>query len=611
MSINLTVNKSNNFISSRGWGITLFLDNEDSKCSLLICGKKEIFNIEKLKNEESNLNEQLSELPTKNNEIEKVLKRFISKTYDRLSIRDETVSLSVMLFVNETVYLSSVGEVGVYFFREGQYAKLVSRSWPPVFLKGEIKNEDIVFVSTEEFFNVLTPGRINRMILTEKNDIKISRFITSELLQRSLQIPHILIETEETYVQKRAGNVPLNYNVNGDISVNRDLSNQQTSLIETLKSRFLTKSIDAELYSKRNKKAAFVGVILLTILIVSITFGVKKRRMQDIKDSYSNDLTTAQHRLNESLDIFSLNKTRSRELFLESKNLMQNLTEKGITDSELVDLKNNIEQNQGKILGEFIVEPQTFLDLELVTDNFNSDKMMFSNGYVYVVDKRSRKIIKLSVASKRSEVLVGPNKIDEIYDAAAYVDRIFVFNKDGIFDLTNTKKKLVDSTEGDNILTTAFAGNLYLLNKSSSRILRYPGDGEVFGEGKDWLSASTAINLGTAKSMQIDGSIWVLVEGNVIHKFTQGNLQNYSLDDGYAEGVHIDNFFVSDETDDLYVLDSEKGGIYVFDKSGIYVARYESGEVKDATSLVVSEVDKRMVVLKGNKLLSMELKHLD
>jgi len=611
MNIHLVVEKSNSYVSGQGWGITLVSGSNDSRIALLVHGKKEIFDMERLETEERNLYEQLEDLLRADSGVVGEIKKFATRTYDRLSLRDETVSLCFFLTLGDHLYLASVGEVGAYVFRDGRFAKLISRIWPLSFLKGKIKSSDVFLVSPEEFFNVITPGKINQTILLKDDATKTNRFIMSEMLQKNLKLPYLLAEAELVYQKTPVPTRPVNYQIHGKVGIEHtNLSNKFLDFFTNIRTSFGREKIDSEVYAKRNKKAAFIGIVLLVVLVVSIVFGVNKAKEQDFRDSYANDLTEAEHRLDESLSIFSLNKSRSRELFLESKKIMIRLTSDGVEDPELTTLKESIEKNQGKILGEFEVDPQNFVDLSLVTDNFTSDKVMFSNGYIYVVDKASRKIIKLSIENKRSEVLVGPNKIDEIYEAASYGDRVFVFNSDGIFEIAGAKKKVSDDPTSSNVLTSSFAGNLYLLDKGSSRIVRYVGDGDVFGSGKDWLASSVTVNLGAAKTMVIDGSIWVLLDDGTIYRFVQGNQQNFELDNSFLSEFHIDNIFVSDESEGLYVLDTQNGKVYVFDKSGKYVAQYISDGIKGSTGLVVSEKDKKLIVLKDSKLLSIDLEHL-
>ena len=61
----------------------------------------------------------------------------------------------------------------------------------------------------------------------------------------------------------------------------------------------------------------------------------------------------------------------------------------------------------------------------------------------------------------------------------------------------------------------------------------------------------------------------------------------------------------------MYVLDNEKGRIVVTDKNGEYKAQYLGDVVKNADNLVVSEKEKKVFVLTGNKLFFLNLKHLD
>ena len=118
------------------------------------------------------------------------------------------------------------------------------------------------------------------------------------------------------------------------------------------------------------------------------------------------------------------------------------------------------------------------------------------------------------------------------------------------------------------------------------------------------------VDLTDAKQMVINGSIWVLKDDGKIVKLTLGNLQAFGLKNVAPDVDKADAIFVSEETEDFYVLESDGGRVVVVNKDGEYKAQYLSDQIKSVKSIVVSEEEKKLILLTGNKLLSIDLEHL-
>ena len=156
----------------------------------------------------------------------------------------------------------------------------------------------------------------------------------------------------------------------------------------------------------------------------------------------------------------------------------------------------------------------------------------------------------------------------------------------------------------------SYAGNFYVLEKSGSVIWRYAGSENGFSARRNWLTESVVVDLTDAKQIVINGSIWVLKDDGEVVKLTLGNLQAFGLKNVAPDVDKADAIFVSEETEDFYVLESDGGRVVVVNKDGEYKAQYLSDQIKNARSLVVSEEEKKLILLTGNKLFSIDLEHL-
>jgi hypothetical protein len=623
--MNLGIKKSDDFVGPLGWGsifsAKLPASQDKGNVFLLLNGGSQSIAETKRELEEKYFQDRVNLFFSELSSTEEIsaLKKLVKSFFDKHALREEIIDICAILVLNNKLFIVRWGDIMVHFFRNNKFVKLVSDGSELVSVSGVLKEGDFVVVGSSGFFRKITPESVNTRLISKINSSENSEGFLDDLLRSVSYTPYLLIGSKigEEVVDKMVIVNKGDYSKN--VEINRFDYVERTSFgdrFRQLLNPFLKRNIHAggdnyERTARSKKTAAFVGVILLLVLAISISFGIRKKAQQDIKNSYQSDLMTARHNLEEALSIYSLNPSRAREIFSQSRQIAENLSQRNIDDPDLESLQSEIAEHEGKILGRYKVDTQNFVDLGLLTDNFKGNKIILSNDLVYVVDKASRKIVKLTISSKRSEVLAGPSKIDDIYDVAGYVDRVFVFNGEGVTEVSGARQKVLDAEFNDSILVAAFSGNLYLLDKANSKILRFAGDGKVFGQGKDWLSSSVNLNLGSAKQMVIDGSIWVLMVDGRVYRFAQGNQQSFGFESEFIEDFRVDNIFTSDESQGLYVLDSEHNKIYVFTKEGKFVAEYISDNIKDTLSIVISEKDKKMLLLNGNVLLSMELKHLD
>ncbi|MCX6703838.1 MAG: hypothetical protein NTZ07_00120, partial [Candidatus Woesebacteria bacterium] len=196
-------------------------------------------------------------------------------------------------------------------------------------------------------------------------------------------------------------------------------------------------------------------------------------------------------------------------------------------------------------------------------------------------------------------------------DLASYQDKAFILAGDGIYQVGLVKTKVIDKTWVGDALISAFAGNIYVLDKSGNAIYRYSGQtGDTFGTQQNWLSASTKANFSGAAAWGMDGAIYVLYPSSKILKYSLGSPQNFSLSGIIPEIGSIDAIYADSDNQYIYLLDKAGKRVVVIDKKGKYKAQYSDDQISGAKSLVVSESQKQIILLTGDKLLSIGIRHI-
>jgi hypothetical protein len=552
------------------------------------------------------------------------LKDSLEKVFNEFKDSLGPLEIVASAFVDGVIYTAAVygGQMAIY--RNGMFAKIIeSKGGEVIAASGYPQDGDVLVLGTSAFFKDVAYGSL-KAALEKENPEAATELLAPQVHASNLagRIGAVVLkfseEDEGPSVDTESGTVAEQHPISSkkfSLPDLRKLGFRGTGLVAKLRTLLPAKKIyvrqqKEEAPVRANKKTTFmVGVILLLLLLVSIGFGVKQKRQKDYRLTFEADLTKASHDFEEAISLKDVDTTRSRQLFSESKQITSDLIGRGITDKDLIDLNEQIKQNQGIIMKEYNSTAGLLIDLSLLTEGFVGEKISYSDGTVYVLDPGSKKIINVVIENKKSKVFAAPSELGEVKDITSYFGRVFTLEGDGIYEIGESRKKVVDKGWGADSLIYAYGANLYVLDKENSAILRFVGLEKGFSSKQDWLSSGTTADFSNVVSWAIDGSIWMLTSDGEILRYSLGNKVTFNPKGvPYSEGAKY--IYTSDDTGNLYLLFPQEKSILVLTKDGEYVAVYISDKLADAKQFIVSEEDKKIVILTQDKLYSIDLQHL-
>ncbi|KKT32857.1 MAG: hypothetical protein UW20_C0008G0031 [Candidatus Woesebacteria bacterium GW2011_GWB1_44_11] len=534
------------------------------------------------------------------------------------------VEIAACVFVGGVIYSAASGGAEVLICRDGALATILASDGAVITASGYPKVGDFMLLATKAFFQKI-PIDIIRTVLSggspEEAAETLNPLIHVEGVNGNLgavvmkfnneDAPPIFQEPIKPETQSEKPRI-----LPKDSSMNL-IKQKAAVLFNKFRGRIPKRSIYIkpgmrdEVTSQSKKMTFSVGVILLVILIVSIGFGIRQKGINDLKKKYQGILQIAQSEVDEAIALASVSPDRSRELFLDSEQKLKEIQNLKVTDPKVADLQKKIEESKGAILGEYEAAPTLFLDLSLLSSGFTGDTVSASGGNVYILDKQGKRVVSVAIDSKKSKVVAGPSVIDSVTDLAAYQDAVYILAADGIYQVGIGKTKVIDKTWGGDALISAFAGNMYVLDISGNAIYRYTGQaGDSFGPQQKWLSTSTTANFSGVTGWGMDGAIYVLFPNTKILKYSLGSPQSFSISGILPEIGNVDAIYADPDNVYIYLLDKAGKRVVVIDKKGSYKAQYTNDQIAEAKSLVVSEAQKEIILLTGDKLLSIEIKHL-
>ncbi len=527
------------------------------------------------------------------------------------------VEIAACVTLKDIVYAVAAGGSRVVISRNGSQATILnSIDGSVISASGFSKNGDAVLIASKAFFTKV-PAETIKSALSE-GDPEISVEVFNPLVHGGEDLGNlgaVVLKFSESYFVQ---SVPLSSPQEENILIEKsyDIKSKVLAFFDNFikklpeKRIYVNEPIQDEFVSENKKLTFSVGLILLIILAVSIAFGVRQKGINDTKKQYQGILFEAQKEVDTAISLASVSPDRSRELFFDSEQKLNQIEALKVTDPKINDLKRKINDSKAAVLGQYEATPDFFLDLSLLSSGFKGDALSLSGGNISILDKTGLKVVNVAVATKKSKVVAGPGVMDSALDLASYSDRVFILGSDGIYEVGSTKTKVIEKTWSGEAFIKAFAGNLYVLDKTGNAIYRYAGVGNTFGEQHSWLASGTRADFSDAKQWVIDGSAYILFPNSKIQKFSLGSPQSFTIKGVVPEIGTIDAIYADADNQYLYFLDRAGKRVIVTDKKGNYKAQYQGNEIDNATNLVVSEADRKIILLSGDKLLSIELKNI-
>lgn len=357
------------------------------------------------------------------------------------------------------------------------------------------------------------------------------------------------------------------------------------------------------------------NLIVISILILFLALGAfifQKEKEQQLKE-YQTTLNQIQEKMEQAENFLILKETSSEAvqeanlLFREAWEEISLLTKIAFTlpqnlSNQISTLENEISQNLYQLnnLVE-IAEPK--LLFEFNSREFVPQKLVFDINDLYFFSPYSQNLFQVS---KNGEGQLIP--VEKKFNlAVSPVDSILFFSKPN--QLINFKNEqfsqafsLEEAYSDFNFNDfSSYKSNLYFLDKKSGEIIKYPYL-KIF----EWDSPQLWLNPQTkkaieAKSMAVDGSVWVLNKDNSISRYYTGRLQETLSFDIFPEPKDFSKIFTSPAFTYLYILEPVQKRIIILNKTGQIIKQFQSEKFDNLLDFTISDDGKTIYLLNGLK----------
>jgi len=336
-------------------------------------------------------------------------------------------------------------------------------------------------------------------------------------------------------------------------------------------------------------------IVAAIILILAIGLGIYYSQRNNQEVSVSDQISEVQVMIDSAETKVALHQEKdAKEILLQAKEKTEQISDRPQIATELLALVNRIEMNLNKIDKVTKVD-QVWKDLsELNQGQFQSKELISNTGLMFVANQEYGQLYQLRIKDKKvSQVGAIPQaggKIDSLILPENLEQVVIITDQDLAYgyDLGSRKIKKVsisiDKTDGEQDWSS-YIDNLYLIDKQAGAIWRYERGLIDYSSARPLLEDDRIKN---ARSMTVDGDIYVLKNSNRLVKYSIGEISTLklkSLPTPDSSLVDPQVVYTTADIDHLYVVDNGHNRVIKYLKNnGRYIKQYRLPEaISDIT----------------------------
>lgn len=389
--------------------------------------------------------------------------------------------------------------------------------------------------------------------------------------------------------------------------------------------------IPLNLYELKQLKNAFsvktaVVCILIILFLLSVFLGLRKQIQSRKYGEVTAAIETARRGLDEGTALMELNPVKGRERLNAAKSVLDPFVAatapRSARGRELTEIYGKITDNLTSAMRVTTADPVLFYDISLLRKDARATDIALSGTTLAVLDQSGSALYRIDISTKRAELVAGGPTFQGATLIDIHADTVYAWTPEGIHRIGLVDKKISPlvvkkSNEWGTIAgLISFGGNLYLLDTQKSRIWKYvavdtdPVNSVIrgFSELREYLNPDTLPDISRATGMTIDGSVWIGTNDGAITRFTQGTENTFTPQGVEPKLGSTLIVYTSDTVENIYILDTDNKRVVILDKGGIYMAQYAWGGEIHPSEFVVSEQEKKILLLADGKIYSIDLK---
>lgn len=494
--------------------------------------------------------------------------------------KEHHIEIILIIVLNQKVFIASFGKNKVALNRDSKISLLIKGDKDIDFISGPIQISDRIFFMTSDFFTKITWDKI-KSVLFDANIQNIEENFLSLLYSFDNQnnLSAALIEFNDETISPEV----ITPSINTEESVVQDNSgNDYTDEKEEIKPVFIDSQQPHQI-SKRKKIQIIVAIILLIGLFVSSYFGYQKNKRITNENKYQQLKTELESQLNNITLVKSMNLEAAQTGAKESQKIIDQMVNLSIHLDEVNQFKSQVDTILSQTGVNENFTPDIFFDTSLIINNPQYNDFFLVQNSLYLLDSTNGRIDVLNISEKSSKNTINSDQVKSSVKIFGDNNNLFLLKKDNI---SQVNKSSVDQkilfSDSDPVPNPSdiqiWNGSIYLLDSTNSTVWKYTPTSDTFSKAQNWLKDDEKLDLGPI-SLAIDGKIWILYQDGLMENYISGVKDNFKLSGGnqFNQANILD---VSLEDDGHIAFVDNQNVIFVYKKTGDFIAKYNLGQLK-------------------------------
>jgi len=460
------------------------------------------------------------------------------------------VSLSVIVFWRDCIYLGIRGGGAAFLIRNGKMLPLVKGSRKEALVVSGLPQEnDLFFLGTTDFFSQVPEGTI-RACLQPGNLETVVEVLSPLIHSRNrgktgVALAKVLsLEPAEEQYQEKEEQESL---------PSPSFSLPKISLFPSFPRPIINRA---------------AGVVLMIILLGSVGWGWQKQKKL-AQEKHLNELVSqAEEKLTAAESVKQLDVNHSLTLAHRAVELLSEAVEMAPKNQTIEQAKQQAEKLVITLGGGEKVRPDLFFDLGLLAEGAVGDQLVCSEKKIFILDLKTARVFAFNYPEKTSKVFTGGELLKgKKMFVVGGENKFYLLDDEGIvfWDGKDRQQRAVEYQWQEPIGLDIWGSSLYVLDKKEEKLWKLAGLGKEFASHRDWFASLPSFAWDKVKGLAINGHIWVLTEDGKLHRFFAGEESPVNFDSSSINSGQL--LTVAAESSRVAVLDQE-GKLFIWDKEG-------------------------------------------
>jgi hypothetical protein len=354
---------------------------------------------------------------------------------------------------------------------------------------------------------------------------------------------------------------------------------------------------------ERKHQAIIVIVLVCLGFFVESLFTMKQRNdEQALRQNHQDSAKLIEQKETavESSLIYK-NEDGANQLLAEIKPLLDQLP---TSDPQYAELFKKYDQQTAKLRKESKTEPVETVNFTQLNPQAKPDNLVLAGDLLIAADAANRSLYQYDLTAKSGTSKNGfGDAVSELRMPVLDEKSVAYLSKDKVVEYDPATEKFKqyafnNTSSLDGVAGLAFYNDrLYLLNRTDRQIHRYGKAGSSFTNGSAWLK-QPAGELGSAASLSIDSSIFVLSEGGQVYKYLRGEAEPFTVAKIQPPVAKAAKLFVSDQK--ILIFEPAAKRIITLDKSGGFVKQSTFAGLSDPRDAAFASDGSKAYILSGS-----------